>query len=34
VNVVYRLDQTRRWDFPTIVEAYQKLLAPPLVLDK
>ena len=34
VSVVYRPDQSRRWDFPAVVEAYQKLPAPPLILDK
>jgi len=34
VDVVYRPDEARRWDFPAVVEAYQKLPAPPLVLDK
>ena len=34
VNVVYRPDQARRWDFPTVVDTYLKLPAPPLMLDK
>ena len=34
VNVVYRPDEARRWDFPAVIEAYHKLPAPPLVLDK
>jgi hypothetical protein len=34
VNVLYRPDDSRRWDFPTVVEAYQKLRAPPLMLGK
>lgn len=34
VSVVYRPDDARRWDFPTIIEAYRKLPAPPLTLDK
>jgi hypothetical protein len=34
VSVVYRPDDARRWDFPTVIEAYRKLPAPPLILDK
>jgi len=34
VEVVYRPDEARRWDWPAIIQAYQKLPAPPLVLDK
>jgi len=34
VSVVYRPDDARRWDFPAIIEAYRKLRAPPLILDK
>jgi hypothetical protein len=34
VDVVYRPDDSRRWDFPTVIETYQKLPAPPLVLGK
>ena len=34
VEVVYRPDEARRWDFPAVIEAYQKLPAPPLILDK
>ena len=34
VNVVYRPDQARRWDFPTVVETYRKLPAPPLVREQ
>jgi hypothetical protein len=33
-DVIYRPDDSRRWDFPTVVEAYQKLPAPPLMLGK
>jgi hypothetical protein len=28
VNVVYRPDQVRRWDFPAVIKAYQDLPAP------
>lgn len=31
VSLVYRADQGRAWDFPTVVEAYRKLAGPPLV---
>jgi hypothetical protein len=34
VNVVYRPGQSRRWDFPAVIEAYKKLPAPPLSLEK
>jgi hypothetical protein len=34
VNVVYRPDEARRWDFTTVIEAYRKPPAPPLSLDK
>ncbi len=34
VNVVYRPDDLRRWDFLTIIKTYQKLPAPPLMLGK
>jgi hypothetical protein len=34
VDVIYRPDEARRWDWPTVTEAYQKLPAPPLVLDR
>ena len=34
VNVVYRPDDLRRWDFPTVIETYQKLPTPPLMLGK
>jgi hypothetical protein len=34
MNVVYRADQAQRWDLPTVIDAYQKLPAPPLSLDK
>jgi hypothetical protein len=34
VAVVYRPDDASRWDFPGIIEAYRKLPAPPLILDK
>ena len=34
VNVAYRPDDVRRWDFPAVIEAYRKLPAPPLVFDK
>jgi hypothetical protein len=34
VEVVYRPDQARRWDYPTIIETYRKLPAPPLKLAK
>ncbi|MGO8928331.1 MAG: hypothetical protein ACLQU3_15800 [Limisphaerales bacterium] len=34
VNVVYRPDDSRRWDFPSVIEAYEKLPAPPLLLGK
>jgi hypothetical protein len=34
VEVVYRPAGARRWDFPGVVDAYQRLPAPPLVLDK
>lgn len=34
VNVVYRPDDLRRWDFPAVIETYQKLPAPPLMLGK
>jgi hypothetical protein len=34
VNVVYRPDDSRRWDFPSVIEAYGKLPAPPLMLGK
>jgi hypothetical protein len=34
VSVVYRPDDARLWDFPSIIEAYRKLPAPPLILDK
>jgi hypothetical protein len=34
VNVVYRPDDSRRWDFPAVIEAYQKLPAPPLILNR
>jgi hypothetical protein len=34
VNVVYRPDDSRRWDFPSVIEAYQRLPAPPLLLGK
>jgi hypothetical protein len=33
VEAVYRPDEARRWDFPSVIEAYQKLPAPPLDLD-
>ena len=29
VSVVYRADEARHWDFPAVIEAYQKLPAPP-----
>jgi hypothetical protein len=32
--VVYRPDDLRRWDFPAVIETYQKLPAPPLMLGK
>jgi len=34
VNVAYRPGDSRRWDFPAVIDAYRKLPAPPLVLDK
>jgi hypothetical protein len=34
VSVVYHPDEARRWDFPTVIEAYRKLPAPPLVFDR
>ena len=34
VEVVYRPDDARRWDFPAIVEAYRKLGATPPIVDK
>jgi hypothetical protein len=34
VNVVYRPDQARRWDFPAIIEAYRKLPASPSIRDQ
>ena len=34
VDVVYRPDEARRWDFPAVIEAYRMLPAPPLNLDK
>ena len=34
VNVVYRPNESRRWDYPAIIEAYRKLPAPPLKLDQ
>jgi hypothetical protein len=34
VTVIYRPDDVRRWDFSTVIEAYRKLPAPPLILDK
>ena len=34
LEVVYRPDDSRRWDFAAVIEAYKKLPAPPLVLGK
>jgi hypothetical protein len=34
VEVVYRADEVRRWDFPAVVEAYRRLPAPQLMLDR
>jgi hypothetical protein len=34
VNVAYRPDDVRRWDFSAVIEAYRKLPAPPLNQDK
>jgi hypothetical protein len=34
VNVVYRPDDSRHWDFPSVIEAYGKLPTPPLMLGK
>ena len=31
VSVVYRPDEARRWDFPAVIEAYQKLPASPIL---
>jgi len=34
VELIYRPDEARRWDFPAVVEAYRELPAPALKLDK
>lgn len=34
MNLVYRPDEARCWDYPAVVEAYRKLPAPLLILDK
>jgi hypothetical protein len=34
VEVVYRPDDARRWDFPAIIEAYHKIGNPPPIVDK
>ena len=34
VNVVYRPDQARRWDFPAVIEAYRSLPVLPLILNQ
>jgi hypothetical protein len=34
VSIDYRPDQKVKWNYPAVIEAYQKLPAPPLKLDK